>query len=164
MEPDVHFAGAVDLTCPLVGRMPEFGKGVVFLVAAVSVATVAWGEGTLTISEADCRLLTRHEPAPDVAYQPGVDVHGQAVTPADLGGRVPIEIPSTFTIDIDVFLAERLGIPANQKDYVPEANIAVVTVDGNEVRFNDQPLGNLQQEAIAAACSKKLSEKAPSLP
>ena len=164
MEPDVHLARAVDLTCPLVGWMPGVGKGAAFLAAAVSLATVAWGEGTLTISEADCRLLTRHEPAPDVAYQPGVDVHGRAVAPADLGGHVPIEIPSTFTIDIDVFLAERLGIPANKKNYFPEANIAVVTVAGNEVRFNDQPLGNLQQDAIAAACHKKLSEKAASLP
>jgi hypothetical protein len=163
MESDLHAARVIDLICPLVGPVVGFGKVVVILAALVFVAPLALAEA-LTISEADCRYLTRHEPSSDVAYQPGVDVHGKAVVPANLGGRVAIDIPDTFTIDIDVFLAERLGIPANQKDYVPEANIAVVTVEGDEVRFNDQPLGNLQQEAIAAACDKKLNEQDKALP
>ena len=40
----------------------------------------------------------RHEPAPDVAYQPGVDVHGRAVAPADLNGGSQIELPDVIYI------------------------------------------------------------------
>ncbi|NQV22527.1 MAG: hypothetical protein HQ511_14025 [Rhodospirillales bacterium] len=141
--------------------MNKLAAGV--LMAAVGAFALFKGEPAFAqtkyvLSEADCRLLTRHDPAPDVAYQPGVDVHGRTVVPADLGGAPPIKAPETFTIDIDVFLADRLGIPADRKQFVPEANVAVVTVDGDRVYFDGQPLSDLNQQAIAEACQKKFDD------
>lgn len=40
----------------------------------------------VTHSHQMCLFLDQHTPRADVAYQPGVDVHGKAVVPADLNG------------------------------------------------------------------------------
>ena len=37
----------------------------------------------ITITKLDCSRLIQHIPAPDVAYKPGVDVHGRPVVSAD---------------------------------------------------------------------------------
>lgn len=148
--------------------MKKLATGVLMVAVgaiALFMGEPAFAQTKYVLSEADCRLLTRHVPAPDVAYQPGVDVRGRDVVPADLGGAQTIRVPETFTIDIDVFLADRLGIPADRKQFVPEANVAVVTVDGDRVYFNGQPLSNLKQQAIADACRKELDhphDKPPS--
>ena len=56
------------------------------LAATILTAIVLsfWGSTSamaeIAISERDCQqLVVKHEPAPDVTYQPGVDVHGNAV-------------------------------------------------------------------------------------
>ena len=127
------------------------------LVAAVFVSWPAWGETIYVISEADCRLLAHHEPTPDVKYQPGLDVHGNAVVPADIGGGTLIQVPDRFTIDIDVFLADRLGIPPDRNLFSPEANVATVTVDGDQILFEGQYIGDLRQQAVSKACTEKLN-------
>ena len=50
----------------------------------------------------------------------------------------------------------RLGIPVDPTLFPPEANVATITVDGDRVYFEDQPLGNLRQQAISDACREKL--------
>ena len=59
-----------------------------FLLAAALAAppAAAHEKATVAITRADCARLVAHRPAPDVAYQPGVDVYGREVVPADLGG------------------------------------------------------------------------------
>jgi hypothetical protein len=39
---------------------------------------------------------------------------------------------------------------------VPEANVAVVTVDGDRMSLDSQPLSDLRQQAVADACREKL--------
>ena len=58
----------------------------------------------VVISGQDCQRLVRHVPAPDVAYKPGVDVHGKPVAPADLPGsaggyQLPDHIEFNYTIN-----------------------------------------------------------------
>ncbi|WP_096704403.1 hypothetical protein [Magnetospirillum sp. 15-1] len=66
----------------------------VFLSAALclsSTAAMAQGQGAtassgpmvITISRLDCSRVIQHTPAADVAYKPGVDVHGKPVVSAD---------------------------------------------------------------------------------
>jgi hypothetical protein len=74
---------------------------------------LAQAQTSFVISAEDCRLLARHTPDPGVEYQPGIDARGRKVVPADLGGRLPVHVPETFIIDIDVYLADRPGIPAD---------------------------------------------------
>lgn len=145
-------------------------RGIAALFLMLAAPPLAHAQTGFVISRQDCRLLVRHVPDPGVAYQPGVDVRGREVVSADLGGRQPIKVPEAFTIDIDVYLADRLGTPADRgrrridrrrkradpKLYVAEANVAVVSVEGDRVFFEGQPLSDLRQQAVAEACREKL--------
>ena len=131
-------------------------------LAAVLLALGAPGvaaTGTVEITRADCSQLVKHVPAPDVAYQPGVDVNGNPVAPADLDGGYQVALPETIVIPITVLLQERFGIPANSVLYKGEALIGVasVSLDGEEVTFNGQPLTSPEAQALSAACQRYLN-------
>jgi hypothetical protein len=119
----------------------------------------------LTIRTEDCRALTRHVPAKDVEYKAGVDVRGRKVAPADLDSGYPNMVPDEVTLDIGIDLADRLGrrrarevarppITANRPllPYTATASIGKLTVRGNDVFWNDQPLQPQEQAALATAC------------
>ena len=113
----------------------------------------AWGaparaaEAYLTLSEADCDRLARHYPAEDVTYQPGRDVRGKAVSPADLDGGSGLVLPEAVVIPIEVDLFERWGIPANS------ANFKVDVATGRAI-FNGQPLQSEAEAELAARCQQ----------
>ena len=75
----------------------------------------------------------------------------QEVAPADLGGGSTLKLPMEITIDIEIDLEEKYGLGAGG-DYTGTAYIGEVKVKGGRVTFNGQPLGNPEQQAIAAAC------------
>jgi hypothetical protein len=126
-----------------------------------AAATVAFGspsaalaQSVVIISRGDCARLTVHQPAPDVAYQPGVDVQGRPVAPADLpGSNPPIAMPDEIAIDITVEIRKRFGIPANSALFEPEARVGTIVVkpDGSAT-FNGQPLTSPESRALAALC------------
>ncbi|MDF1719481.1 MAG: hypothetical protein P1U65_02285 [Minwuia sp.] len=76
-----------------------------------------------------CRLVPVHKPAADVAYQPGVDVNGDAVAAADLPSSGGITLPAEIGIDLRIPLADVLG--ADTPPFLGDAGIDVgqVTVD-----------------------------------
>lgn len=56
----------------------------------------------------ECRIFPEHRPAPDVAYRPGMDVHGKPVIPADVN-PIPFDAAGqTVVVPLTVDLAERL--------------------------------------------------------
>lgn len=115
-------------------------------------------ESVVIISRADCARLTVHQPAPDVAYQPGVDARGRPVAPADLpGSNPPIAMPDEIAIDITVEIQKRFGIPANSALYKPEARVGTIVVrpDGSAT-FNGQPLTSPESRALAALCQGQI--------
>jgi hypothetical protein len=59
---------------------------VAVLIFGSFLAAPAARAETVTVSKQDCSRLIHHQPAPNVAYQPGVDVHGKKVASADLEG------------------------------------------------------------------------------
>ena len=122
---------------------------------AVALSALAWAapaSAEIAISREDCERLVRHEPAPDVAYRPGVDVHGRPVVPADLGGGSAIELPDVIYIPIEVLIQDKYGIPANSVLYDATALVGVVSVRGNEVYFEDTPLTDPEIAALEEAC------------
>ena len=122
---------------------------------AVILSVAAWAapaSAEIAISRKDCQRLVSHEPAPDVAYQPGVDVHGRPVVPADLGGGQQIQLPDVIYIPIEVLIQDKYGIPANSVLYDATALIGVVEVRGNQVYFEDQPLTDPEIVALEEAC------------
>lgn len=111
----------------------------------------------LTVSKRDCKRITKHLPAPDVAYQPGSGVRGKKFAPADLGGASPIKIPDEISINIGIDLEEKYGLGAGGK-YTGEAIIGKVTVKKGRVYFNGQPLTAPDQAVLAQACREKLKK------
>src|SRR5262245_4444255 len=90
------------------GAMRILGSIALVLVAA---AWAAPASAEIAISRKDCSRLVNHEPAPDVTYQPGVDVHGRPVAPADLGGGQQIQLPDVIYIPIEVLTQDSFNIP-----------------------------------------------------
>jgi hypothetical protein len=122
---------------------------------ALVLSVVAWtapASAEIAISRKDCQRLVNHEPAPDVTYQPGVDVHGRPVVPADLGGGQQIQLPDVIYIPIEVLIQDKFGIPANSVLYDATALIGVVEVRGSQVYFEDQPLTDPEIVALEEAC------------
>jgi hypothetical protein len=122
---------------------------------ALVLASIAWAvpaSAEIAISRKDCQRLVNHEPAPDVTYQPGVDVHGRPVVPADLGGGQQIQLPDVIYIPIEVLIQDKYGIPANSVLYDATALVGVVSVRGNQVYFEDQPLTDPEIVALEDAC------------
>ena len=113
------------------------------------------GPQQITVTDRDCAQIVEHVAANDVAYQPGVDVHGKAVAPADLNPQPQIQVPKTITIPITMDL-HKFGVPANSPLLLPGAEVGKITVEnGNRAYFNGQPLGDAEMKAIAEACRQR---------
>ena len=132
------------------------------LVAALLV--LPWGahaQQRVQMTSADCQRLVRHTPSADVAYQPGVDVNGNAVASADLNGGTQIAVPDSFTIPITIDLGDRLGIPVNgDKDYLARFAVGEVKVNANgHVTYNGQPLTDSAAHDLAKQCQQVLGRR-----
>lgn len=112
--------------------------------------------GAVTVKRSDCVRIVRHAPAPDVAYQPGVDVNGNPVAPADIDGAIKVEPLSEIGIPITVDLQERFGIPGNPALYEGEAHVGTVTFDDESAFFNGQRLATDSDADLVAACRDAL--------
>ncbi|MGQ0664330.1 MAG: hypothetical protein ACT4P2_12265 [Pseudomonadota bacterium] len=126
---------------------------VLTLMAGVGAAAAQ----TVSVTAADCRRLVRHQPAPDVAFRPGVDVRGRPVAPADLYAGPEIRPPETFSFDVTVDLnLDDAGL--EEKDFVhPGVTIGRITVEaGGRVLFNGQSLDDPRLEALAELCRRRL--------
>jgi hypothetical protein len=138
--------------------MRNFAVSAGFLVVAgllngVVAMTLAHAQATIRMTEADCSRLTAHVPAADVAYQPGVDVNGNAVAPADLNGGTQIAVPDVIAIPVTIDLATTLGINTNFLAR-PTVGTVEVTSDGR-VSYNGQPVGGHAQQELARLCQQR---------
>lgn len=111
----------------------------------------------LRISRADCKRLVVHEPAPDVAYRPGIDVHGRPVAPADLNGGRQMKLPDEIVIRLELDVMKgRSGALAGAMAHAMEGQTALGTLTLRQGRayFNDEPLHGWEQELLLDACRK----------
>jgi glutamine cyclotransferase len=70
---------------------------------------------TVTVTKKECRHVVAHTPHASVAYTPGVTAGGRAVAPTNLGGSGnSVKPPTEFSIDINIDLQQRFGLPANK--------------------------------------------------
>jgi hypothetical protein len=119
------------------------------------------GTRTRIVLEArDCRrLVIRHRPSPDTAYEPGVDARGRPVVPADLLGGTELGLPEVIVIDVLIPLSEFLGEHAPPRIGHSEVRVGEVRVEGERLSFNGQPLGDPAGAAIAAECRRILAQR-----
>lgn len=123
-----------------------------------------------------CLHLVPHTPEPGVSYEPGVDVNGDPVAPAEPGGGSDIALPDRITIPIrlDVLTDRGLGVDRTAdsdgseaggargetvKPLLGEAEIGTVEIDVKQGRatFNGRPLRSEAQRRLAERCQKILS-------
>lgn len=128
----------------------------------------------VTVSAKDCRRAVAHMPADDVAYKEGVDVYGNKVASADLGGGKKLKLPKTFTFDIGIDMRRYMGGPAadaaaetagTTEAYDKAARIGPSTSTAGTVRydinsgklsFNGEPLIDEDQLELAQKCRNLL--------
>ncbi|HEY9080047.1 hypothetical protein [Magnetovibrio sp.] len=111
----------------------------------------------MSVSLDDCRRLLRHEARDDVTYKAGVDVHGNAVAPADIQPLGAIKVPDEIVIDFGLDLAGRYGFGAAALFDVT-AGIATIQYDlaSGTLTFNGKELLQDDQRAIERACKLRL--------
>ncbi len=87
-----------------------------------------------------CKLWFTHKAAQSVAYQPGVDVHGNPVVPADLGATIAAPILDKITLPVTIDLAQQLNqpLPAGAELDAPVGIIDIYT--NGKVVYNGQDL------------------------
>lgn len=141
------------------------------IVAAIFFGAAANAE-TVSLNASDCQRLVRHVPADDVTYKPGVDVRGNAVAPADLGGGYNLAIPEEINIQIGIDLADRLGLQENLRSggnpgaptvrkvlpYEGKAALGLVTIKGNDVLWNGERITPQDELILAEACRQGMEE------
>ena len=112
----------------------------------------ARGGTRVEISRDDCQRLVRHVPAADVAYQPGQDVYGRPVAPADLAGGFQLDLPRRFSFDLEFQPLDR--------DELDQSTFSVgrVSVDivSGQVTYNGRPVQSEAQAELAARCRQAL--------
>lgn len=116
----------------------------------------------VSISLEDCRKMIGHVPDADVAYQPGEDVYGNPVTPAEgPANEQPlgrIELPDEIVIDFGFDFAGSYGIP-NTGLETATANILTINYDlaAGGLTVNGKPLKKADARAVARACELMLT-------
>tara|TARA_R110000787_G_scaffold24318_17_gene69146 strand:- start:822 stop:1241 length:420 start_codon:yes stop_codon:yes gene_type:complete len=136
--------------------MRNFFTTAAFLLAIGIIYSA--GAQTVRVSEADCARFAAHVPSSDVAYKPGVDVHGNKVAPADLGGGVTIAAPKSFEIPITMDLQKRLGIPVSSSQYQTQNfTVGVVKWENGRATFNGEPLQNEEAAKLSVLCQQQMA-------
>lgn len=128
----------------------------VMALTTLLLASPALAHAAPQIDPRFCQALVKHTPSADVAYRAGVDVHGKAVTPADLPDSPPIKLPEVITIPLTADLTTLLNLPAAKMPFKTGADTAValgsLTLEGDRVLYNGQPLTGDQQDNLSVLC------------
>ncbi|MGE4350840.1 MAG: hypothetical protein AB7E52_01465 [Bdellovibrionales bacterium] len=134
------------------------GKSSLFFLLLLTCGGVQAAESTPPIDTSFCQALVKHVPDADVAYQPGIDIHGKPVVPADLDSgyhvALPQEISIPLTVDLMSFLKmDTTALPASamKRNDIP---LGTLTIRDNQVLLNGQPLSDAQQDNLAVLCLK----------
>lgn len=140
-------------------RISMSGLGTAVLCLAMAWAMPARAQQgdpvQLVISEDVCRSLVAHQPAPDVEYRPGVDVHGRPVAPADLPGGLDFVAPEDFVVSITRELAGQFGIPEDPGIFEGEAILGTVSFVDGQLYFDGRPLFDPAQSIIRRLCRER---------
>ena len=109
-----------------------------------------------------CRKIANHKPKPGVHYQPGVDVKGNAVAPADLNSNFNFKA-KPIVIPIKIDLLERFEIDLPQGfELEPEVANFTIHPDGR-VEYNGEEVTQRAGLVCAQERAKSLKSKTPKI-
>ena len=151
-------------------------KSIYALAGLLLMATVGSAQAadrpTILVTDDDCRRVVRHVPADDVAYEPGVDVRGNEVVPAELSPQPDLALPERYAFELEYqpFRDRPLdddgfnGGEGRGTDK-PELDLSTFVVGLIEldleghVTFNGQPLHNEDELALIRLCREARAER-----
>jgi hypothetical protein len=109
----------------------------------------------LEVSKTNCSRITKYVAEQDVTYNPGVDVRGNPVAPADLDEQ-KIKIPDTIYINLAIPFKDLLN-NYNPKFKNAEVYVGVIeyNIGSGKMLYNGQELSDPALNAIAQECQKK---------
>ncbi len=111
-----------------------------FLVICCAAALGVQAQ-TIVVEDGRCRVVDIHVPDADVAYRPGVDVNGNAVAPADLGGGNAVRTPRFVPIPVTIPLNQLLNTPPPFTDFIEvDAGLLLVDVETGYITYDGQRL------------------------
>jgi hypothetical protein len=111
------------------------------------------------IDETSCETITRHVPDADVSYQEGVDVHGNAVAPADLPESRTLPALEQVTVHLLIPLREFFATPPARLDEAEvDAGRIAVDIKSGRLSYNGVPLSDPAQHAIAEECLRRFRQ------
>jgi hypothetical protein len=110
-----------------------------------------------------CDAFSIYVPGPDVAYQPGVDVEGNPVVPADDESSSPplLGPDHEYRVDLTLPLGDAVETPPGSgAERVKDSDLAIgnVTVRDGRIYFNGQPLDDESEHALAVACARRQAQ------
>ena len=122
------------------------------VLVVFGVISMAWplAAATVTITAETCADLTEHVPDASVAYRPGVDADGDAVTPATLGGGFQVAPPTEITIPIQISPG-----PTSSLYSTSDTTIGKVTYRDGRVLYNGKPVQDDEAARISRLCQKQ---------
>ena len=118
--------------------------------AAISEA----GDHTIAVAASGCSRAAQYKPAAGAAYEPGADLQGRPVVPADIQDGRHQAIRDSIAVIVSSDLEERFGIPHDSALLAADAVIGIVEVrlaDGR-LTFNGVPLNDREALALSELC------------
>ncbi len=129
------------------------------LLAIFAAAAAGAAEKTnVRITKADCTRLVEHRPSADVAYQPGVDVRGRKVAPADVPASPALRnlVPQVLEFPIS-FNPLKGGAARFGETSLNVGNVAFDMKTG-KTTFNGQTLTRGNTRRLARECKRILRD------
>jgi hypothetical protein len=110
-------------------------------------------ERTIAVARSDCRLAIEHAATADADFEPGVDVHGRPVVPADVG-RAGVGLPDIVSVFVSAEVRNTFQLSDDSPLLSFDAGIGVVEYELSSGRllFNGVPLRERDEQALAALC------------
>lgn len=138
------------------GLKQSLGAALAAGVCLLGVGAALGQPRTVTVTREDCSRLVRHQPVADATYQPGVDVRGRKVAPADLDGGSPIVLPDTYSFEVEIQPIDyvRRRQLAAQRAALAEQISAQRTAQANQVAANATTAAQLAGEAATLAAQE----------
>ena len=112
----------------------------------------------IRITTSDCIRLVEHHPSADVAYQPGVDVRGKKVVPADVEASPNLQNIVPQVIEFSVALNPLQGGAARFGETSLEVGAVSFDMKSRRATFNGTPLTRAETRRISKKCKDRLRD------
>jgi hypothetical protein len=134
-------------------RTTIFYGSVTIAALTIIAATASAAERTIAIARSDCELAVRYVAPAGVDYQPGVDVNGRPVAPADLDDH-RLQLPESIPVFISDDMRKRFRVPHHSPLFDTDAVVGIVELRLSDRRltFNGIELSDPEANALAAMC------------